>query len=177
MTIASDGSISDPRHLAEIQAAIQGEPSKLIIKFIKHAKRDHKAQNKQAERIAAGSSEVVRPYYKEVLYISKKYRGQIDHISKPASEQDKRDYPAEFAVFEASKDLPTKVSIVLLPGNGVCEQAVFDHLGINTIEDFMLHMEQHPDILDVFSELSPLLEAAKRWRTFMKPRIKLGQAA
>lgn len=173
MGIASDNSIRDPRHLKEIERAIVGDESELMVRFLEHAKRDHKAEQEQRKRIAEGSDEVERPYFKKAAYIEKRHKGQIDYMSKPATEQDKRDFPQQWERFEQSKNQPPKHHISLLPGCGVCEQAIFNELNITAIEDFLEFSEKSPEILSIFDELGPLLEVAKRWRTFMKPRLKL----
>jgi hypothetical protein len=171
--IADDGSVRDPRHLQQIVDAIAGPKPDLMVRFVEHAKRDHKAEQEQQERIDAGSGEVARPYFKSTVYIDKRHKGQKDHMSKPATQEDKRNFPNEWAAFQAAQEQPAKHAIALLPGNSVCTQAIFDHLRIEYIEDFLVFTEEHPEILDIFNELRPMLEVAKRWRTFMKPRLKL----
>lgn len=171
--IASDNSIRDPRHLQEIERAIAGPESELIVKFVEHARRDHKAEGEQRKRIEEGSDEIARPFFKTAIYIQKRFKGQIDHIAKPASDADKREYRREWEEFQSRKGIPDKHSIQLLPGNDVCTQAVFDELNVQTIEDFLDFADQKPEIMDIFSELKPLHEVAKRWRTFMKPKLRL----
>ena len=173
MTIAGDNSVRDPRHLAEIEQTIVGPPSELIVRFFEHARRDNQAENEQKKRIDEGADEIARPYWKKAVYIERRFKGQIDHMARPASDQDKREYRQAWEEFKANQDKPPKHDIRLLPGNGVCTQAVFDELNIQTIEDFLYFTEKNPDILAIFGELQPLVEVAKRWRTFMKPRLKL----
>jgi len=173
--IGHDNSVQDPRHLAEIENAIlhNGEKPKVIAWFVDHALRDHKAEREQQERIRQGSAETARPFWKTVPYIRKHYKGQADSIARAATDEDRREFAQEWADYQAKRELPSKHSIKLLPGNNVCTQAAFDELGLTTIEDFMDHVAKHPNILEVFDELIPLHEAAKRWQTFMKPRLKL----
>lgn len=171
--LATDGGAIDPRHLQEIKQAIIGPESEQIVRFYEHARRDHRKEQEQQERIKEGSGEVARPFWTSAVYIEKRFKGQIDYIAKPATDQDKRENPREWAAFDANKGKPPKHSVRLLPGNDVCTQAAFDELRIEYIEDFIAFAEAKPEILEIFSELAPLLETAKRWRTFMKPRLKL----
>lgn len=173
MAIAHDNSINDPNELRMIENAIIGPRGELTVRFVDHAAPDPKAMGAQRKRIEEGSDEVERPYFKCKPYIEKKHKGQKDFVAKPATEKDKREFPEAWAEYQAQKDTPPKHSIQLLPGNDVCTQAVFNELNIVYIEDFLTFTEEHPEILEVFDELVPLLEAAKRWRTFMKPRLKL----
>ena len=177
--IGHDNSVRDQRHLQEIENAIlhDGNKPELIAWFIDHAVRDHKAENELKERIKAGSDEVARPFWKKVPYIQKHYRGQTDSIARAATDEDRRQFASEWQAYVDNQNGTKKHSIKLLPGNNVCVQAVFDELGLTTIEDFISHMETHPNLLDIFSELQPLHETAKRWRTFMKPRLKLVDGA
>lgn len=173
MAIAHDGSISDPAELRRIENSIIGPASELTVRFIDHAAVDAKAMGEQQERIKNGSGEIARPYWKTTPYIEKKHKGQKDFVAKPATERDKREFAEAWAEYEKQKDTPPKHSIELLPGNNVCTQAAFNELNIMYIEDFLAFCEDHPETLEIFDELVPLHEAAKRWRTFMKPRLKL----
>jgi hypothetical protein len=107
------------------------------------------------------------------VFIERRHKGQKDYISRPAKESEKREYPREWAVFQEQQGKPPKHHISLLPGCDVLALAVFDELNISYIEDFLIFAEERPEIIDIFDELVPLLENAKRWRTFMKPRLKL----
>lgn len=171
--LATDNSVTDPRLLAEIEHMIVGQPGEIRARFYEHAKRDHRAEAEQQQRIKEGSDEVARPFFKSAVYIETKAKGQIDFAARPATDQDQRDYPREWAAFQATKNTPPKHSINLLPGNTVVTQAIFDELRLQTIEDFIEFTEKQPKIMEIFTELAPLLEAAKRWRTFMKPRLRL----
>lgn len=173
MSIASDNSVVEPHVLREIEQSIAGPPSELIVSFTEHARRDHKAEAAQAQRIKEGADEIARPFFKADVYIQKRFRGQIDYMAKPATDKDRREHAAEWREFLANKGKPAKHSIQLLPGNDVCTQAVFDELNIRTIEDFLEFAERKPETISIFHELAPMLEVAKRWRTFMKPRLKL----
>lgn len=176
MGIATDNSITDPRQVRDIEQAIihDGKPiPKLRVRFFEHAAKDAAAEARQRDRIEAGSGEVARPYFKRALYIEKRHEDQKDYITKPATERDKREFRDAFEAFEAQKDQPKKHSIQLLPGADVVAQAIFNELNLLYIEDFLEFSEAKPEILDIFDELRPLLEVAKRWRTFMKPRLKL----
>ena len=171
--LATDNSVTDPRLLAEIENMIVGQPGEIRARFYEHAKRDHRAEAEQQKRIKEGSDEVARPFFRSAVYIETKARGQTDFAARPATDEDKRQYPREWAIFEQNRDKPPKHSIQLLPGNTVVTQALFNELRVETIEDFLEFVERQPKIMEIFSELVPLLEAAKRWRTFMKPRLKL----
>lgn len=175
MGIAHDNNITNPKDLKQIENAVlhNGEAPELHVTFFVHATTDHKAEAQLRDRIEQGSGETVRPIFKESVYIQKRHQGQVDFMSKPANDQDKRDFPDEWQAFEEQRKKPEKHGIQLLPKNTACIQAVFNHLNIYFIEDFLDFVEQQPNILDVFDELVPLHEAAKRWRTFMKPRLKL----
>lgn len=171
--LAHDESIRDPNELRQIEEAIIGKRGQLHVRFFDHAARDAKAEAQQRDRIENGSDEVARPFFKRVPYIQKRHDGQKDYMSKPATDEDRRQHPKAWADYEAQRDKPPKHSVELLPGNDVVTQAVFNELNIFFIEDFLLFAEQHPQTLEIFAELKPLLEHAKRWRTFMKPRLKL----
>lgn len=171
--LAHDNSITNPQELQKIEEAIIGPKGRLTVRFFEHAARDAKAEAQQRDRIEAGADEVARPFFKRTLYIEKRHEDQKDYVAKPATDRDKREFKAAYEAFEANKDQPPKHSIQLLPGVDVCALAVFNELNLLYIEDFLTFAEQKPEILDIFDELKPLYEVAKRWRTFMKPRLKL----
>lgn len=173
MSIAHDNSIRDPQELQRIEESILGKRSKVRVRFFQHAARDAKAEAQQRDRIEAGSTEIARPFFKMVPYIERRHQDQKDYMSRIATEQDRRDHPKEWAEFQEATEKPPKHAIELLPGNNVVTLAIFDELNILYIEDFLEFAERKPEILEIFSELLPLFEAAKRWRTFMKPRLKL----
>ena len=175
--LAHDGSINDRGLLKTIERTLVGEAPDLMVKFYEHARRDHKAEAEQRKRIKEGSDEVERPFFKKAVYIQKKFKGQPDYNSKPATEQHKREFPAEWEAFKATQGQPPKHSVSQLPGADVCELAIFEELNIEYIEDFLQFSEERPEILEIFTELQPLYDNAKRWRTFMKPRIKLSEVA
>lgn len=171
--LAHDNSIRDPRELKQIEEAIIGPNGRIHVRFVDHAARDASKEAQQRDRIEKGSDEVARPFFKRVPYIEKRFEGQKDFISKPATEQDKREHRQAWEEYQKIAGRPPRHAIQLLPGNDVVTLAIFNELNILHIEDFLEFSEQHPDTLDIFEELKPLLDAAKRWRTFMKPRLKL----
>lgn len=176
--IAHDGSIRDPRTLERITNELAGafgmEETEPRVKFYEHAVRDQKREREQQQRIEAGAEEIARPFFKVADYVEIRFPDVKDYISRPVKDEDRRTYPQQWAAYQARKERGgSRTELAVLPEMGAVEQAICDHLRLTYIEDLIEYVEQQPQILDIFGELHTILDSAKRWRSFRKPRMKL----
>jgi hypothetical protein len=90
-----------------------------------------------AKKNNAKSLEAGRPIYDDVPYIQVWIAGQKDVVHHPVNDQDKRNYPREWAAFIANQDQSTAsgTPLGMLPGisKGLVEEAAY--FKVRTIED------------------------------------------
>lgn len=176
MSIATDGASYSQEHIQKFQDEILGPAKKLNVWFYNHATRDHQKEREQQKRIDEGSDEVARPFFRELPYITKQFQGDVDMISKPASQQDMRQFPEAWEAFQTRMKTGEKHSLSLLPGFTPIVSAVCDELGLTKIEDMLVHVEDHPELLDIFPEIEQIYATAERWVEFFKPNLKIVEA-
>lgn len=114
----------------------------------------------------ARSDELQRPIFEDYPYFIHRAKGVTDFTSRRASEEDKANYPREWAQYEATcNDIPT----VCIPGIKPSEIEMLRCRGIHTVRAAAELNEPHP-------EIAKAVLSARRWMAIEageKPRIKL----
>lgn len=141
--------MQDP-HLAKIKQAMGYGGGRPIVQFYDHAVKDE-----------ALSEQCGRPRYKKLVYIQKQSSApdQVvkDTFSRKATEQDKHDFPEEWAEYERRKGAIDNLDPLLtsVPGMHVAAQFELRDLGIFTCRQLV-------DYQKPLEGLEELRETAKR---------------
>lgn len=125
----------------------ENDKTPAIVEFYDHAVTDREATEREGRRM-----------FRDVLYIKVKNRGFKDYISRPATEQDKDDYPQAFARYlNAQSRKAAGFQLSAFPAASPSILAKLRLLRIETAEQLATAALDNPE------EFEPLLTMAKAY--------------